>query len=78
MNANPLPPAIVHMTGPHPSRIRREGRPCPVWKVAVITAEDETPRSTVYRCLSYRRAVSLSCSMARDRRLFLHMEALPR
>ena len=77
MNANP--PAIVHMTGPHPSRIRRGGRPHPVWSVAIVTAADQKqPTSTVYRCLSYRRAVSLSCSMARDRRLHLHMEALPR
>ena len=75
MNANPLPPAIVHMTGPHPSRTRREGMPHCVWSVAVIAA-DHMPASTVYQCLSYRRAVSLSCSMARDRRLHLHMEAL--
>ena len=78
MNANPLPPAIVHMTGPHPSRRLREGRPHPVWRVAIVAAADQKPTSTVYRCLSYRRAVSLSCSMARDRRLHLHMEALPR
>ena len=78
MKANPLPPAIVHMTGPHPSRHRREGRPHPVWRVAIVAAADRKPTSTVYRCLSYRRALSLSCSMARDRRLHLHMEALPR
>ena len=78
MNANPLLPAIVHMTGPHPSRIRRGGRPHPVWSVAIVAATDQNPTSTVYLCLSYRRAVSLSCSMARDRRLHLHMEALPR
>ena len=77
MSANPLPPAIVHMTGPHRSRIRREGKPRSVWNVAVIVAADQEPASTVYRCLSYRRAVSLSCNMARDRRLHLHMEALP-
>ena len=77
MNANRLPPAIVHMTGPQPSRIRRGGRPHPVWSVAIVAA-DRKPTSTVYRCLSYSRAVSLSCSMARDRRLHLHIEALPR
>ena len=76
MNANP--PAIVHMTGPHPSRVRRGGRPHPVWSVAIVAATDQNPTSTVYLCLSYRRAVSLSCSMAHDRRLHLHMEALPR
>ena len=76
MNANPMPPAIVHMTGPHCSRIRREGKPRSVWSVAVVAA-DQKPTSTVYQCLSYGRAVSLSCNMARDRRLHLHMEALP-
>ena len=78
MNANPLPPAIVQMTGPHPSHTQRKGKPYPVWRVAVVAAADQKPKSTVYRCLSYRRAVSLSCNMARDRRLHLHMEALPR
>ena len=77
MSANPLPPAIVHMTGPHRSRIRREGQPHSVRSVAVVAAADQEPTSTVYRCLSYRRAVALSCNMARDRRLHLHMEALP-
>ena len=78
MNANPLPPALVHMTGPHPSRTRRGGKARSVWFVAVVAEADRHPTSTVYRCLSYRRAVSLSCYMAQDRRLFLHMEALPR
>ena len=77
MNATPLPPSIVHMTGPHPSRIRRAGKPHSVWNVAVVVAADQKPKGTVYRCLSYRRAVSLSCNMARDRRLHLHMEAKP-
>ena len=77
MNANPSPPAIVHMTGPHCSRIRREGKPRSVWNVAVVAAADQEPTTTVYQCWSYRRAVSLSCNMARDRRLHLHMEALP-
>ena len=76
MNANSLPPAIVHMTGPHPSRIRREGKPHSVWNVAIV-ADGQKPTGTVYQCLSYGRAVSLSCNMARDRRLHLHMEALP-
>jgi hypothetical protein len=49
-----------------------------VWQVAVVALADRKPTSTVYRCLSYRRAVSLSCKMARDRKLFLHLEALPR
>lgn len=76
MNANPSP-AIVHMTGPHPSCNPRAGKAHPVWSVAVVAA-DQKPTSTVYRCLSYRRAVALSCRMARDRRLHLHLEALPR
>jgi hypothetical protein len=50
MNANP--PAIVHMTGPHPSRIRRGGRPHPVWSVAIVAADQKQPTSAVYRCLS--------------------------
>ena len=78
MNAKPLPPALVHMTGPHPSRTRRGGKARSVWRVAVVAAADREPTSIVYRCLSYRRALALSCNMARDRRLFLHMEALPR
>ena len=78
MNANPLPRALVHMTGPHASRIKRKGRALSVWRVAVVAAADQKPTSTVYRCLSYRRAVLLSCNMAKDRRLHLHMEALPR
>jgi len=78
MNANPLPSAIVHMTGPHPSRPKRHGKAYPIWRVAVVTIDDMEPAGIVYRVLSYRRAVSLSCNMARDRRLHLHMEALPR
>ena len=57
MNANPLPPAIVHMTGPHPLRIRREGKTHPVWRVAVVAAAVQKPASTVYRCLTYSRRV---------------------
>lgn len=67
---------FIHMTGPHPSRIRRDGQSRPVWRVAVVAGHPD-PASAVYRCLSYRRAVSLACCMAQDRRLFLHMEALP-
>ena len=68
---------LVRMTGPHASRLSRSRRWGSVWQVA-ITGEDNQPLGTVYRCLSYRRAVSLSCNMARDRRLFLHMDGLPR
>ena len=68
---------LIRMTGPHPSRIRRAGRALPVWHVALVDTKGEQ-QGMIYRCLSYRRAVSLSCDMARDRRLFLHMEALPR
>ena len=68
---------LIRMTGPHPSRVRRGGMPVPAWHVAVVDAEEKPP-ATVYKCLSYRRAVLLSCNMARDRQLFLHMDALPR
>lgn len=67
---------MVQMTGPHPSRIWRGGRPLPIWEVAVVVA-GRVAVGTVYRTFSYRRAVCLSCDMARDRRLFLHLEALP-
>ena len=67
---------LIHMTGPHPSRIRRAGKPVPAWHVAIVDSK-ERPSVTVYKCLSYGRAVLLSCNMARDRRLFLHMDALP-
>jgi hypothetical protein len=70
------PSAIVEMTGPHPSRIRRGGKRLSVWHVAVRNA-GRVPISTVYTVLSYARAVSLSCNMARDRRLFLRVDALP-
>ncbi len=76
MNPSNPPSAIVEMTGPHPSRIWRGGKRLPVWCVAVRDAA-RVPISTVYTVLSYSRAVSLSCNMARDRRLFLHMDALP-
>jgi len=67
---------IVRMTGPHPSRVKRGGCALPAWHVAIVD-ESQMPQGTVYRVLTYRRAMSLSCNMARDRRLFLHMEALP-
>jgi len=73
MNAD----TYIHMTGPHPSRIKRGRKVLPSWHVSLVGSERE-PQGTVYRCLSYRRAVSLSCNMARDRRLFLHLEAMPR
>ena len=67
---------IVRMTGPHPSRIQRGGCTLPAWHVSL--ADDRQKQiGTAYRCLSYGRAMSLSCNMARDRKLFLHMEALP-
>ena len=71
-------PAIVQMTGPHTARLKRKGRAQPVWQVAVVAAADQKPMSTVYRCMSYGSAVFLSCNMAKDRRLHLHIEALPR
>ena len=77
MNEYLAQPAIVHMTGPHPASQRRKGRSPLIWRVAIVTAAHQKPTGTVYRCLSYHRAVSLSCNMARDRRLHLHMDALP-
>ena len=68
---------LIHMTGPHSSRIQRDGKSLAVWHVAVVDSE-ANPQGAVYKCLTYRRAVSLSCNMARDRRLFLHLDALPR
>ena len=68
--------ALIRMTGPHPSRIQRGGCALPAWHVSIVDTEHQ-PQGTLYRCLSYRRAVWLSCSMARDRRLYLHMDALP-
>ncbi len=75
--ATQTPRALVHMTGPHPSRLLLRGKRFPVWSVAIVSGEGGKPMSKVYRCFSYRRAVSLSCNMARDRRLFLRVEALP-
>jgi hypothetical protein len=70
--------ALVKMTGPHMGAASVNGKPRPAWRVAVISTQDRQPRTTVYHCLSYRRAVSLSCRMASDRKLYLHIEALPR
>lgn len=67
---------LIRMTGPHPSRIQCGGVPVPAWHVTIVDAKD-APQGAIYKCLSYRRAVSLSCNMARDRRPFLHMDALP-
>ena len=67
--------AIVRMTGPHPSRIWHADRACPVWHVSIVDAGN-TPQGTLYRVLSYQRAVTLSCNMARDRKLYLHVDAL--
>lgn len=69
--------AFILTTGPHPSPIRGSGREKRFWRVAVVSANGNAPIGKEYRCLSYWRAVSLSCHMARDRRLFLHMQALP-
>jgi hypothetical protein len=68
---------LIRMTGPHPSRIQRGGRTLPAWHVSLV-GEARNPQGCVYRVLSYRRAMSLSCNMAQDRKLFLHMEAFPR
>jgi len=68
---------LIRMTGPHPARIRRAGKRSKLWHVAIVDS-DQNPQATVYKCLSYDRAVSLSCNMARDRRLFLHIDAMPR
>jgi hypothetical protein len=68
---------LIRMTGPYPSRVKCGGRMLHFWDVSLVNNLYE-PQGTVYRVLSYRRAVSLSCNMARDRKLFLHMEAMPR
>ena len=68
---------IVRMTGPHPSRMTRGGRPLPAWHVSIVD-DAKKPQECIYTVLSYRRAMSLSCNMAQDRKLFLHIEALPR
>lgn len=62
---------LVRMTGPHPSQFRAHK---PVWNVAIVDAE-RRPLGTVYRVFSFRRAVFLSSDMARDRRLYLQIEA---
>ena len=66
---------IVRMTGPHPSRIERGG--CALPPGMFRSSMSQKPQERIYSVLSYRRAMSLSCNMARDRKLFLHMEALP-
>jgi hypothetical protein len=69
---------IVKVTGPHPALLRWRGKPAKIWRVAIVSLVDRKPKGMVYRCMSYTRAVSLSCNMARDRKLFLHLEALPK
>jgi hypothetical protein len=70
--------AIVKMTGPHAGAATVDGKPRPAWRVAVISTQSRRPCGTVYQCLSYGRAVSLSCNMAHDRKLHLHVAALPK
>ena len=70
--------ALVKMTGPHLGAVKVGGKYRPAWRVAVMSTDDRRPRSKVYLCLTYRRAVWLSCNMAHDRKLHLHVEALPR
>lgn len=70
--------ALVKVTGPHAGAVSVAGKARAAWRVAVIGRHDRKPQGKVYLCLSYRRAVSLSCNMAQDRRLHLHLEALPR
>lgn len=69
---------LVKVTGPHPDAARVAGKPRAAWRVAMVDGESRKSQGKVYVCLSYHRAVSLSCRMAHDRKLFLHMEALPR
>lgn len=70
--------ALVKVTGPHAGAVRVEGKPRAAWRVAVIETQNRKLHGKVYHCLSYRRAVLLSCNMAHDRKLHLHLEALPR
>ncbi|MBL9177222.1 MAG: hypothetical protein JNM65_04100 [Verrucomicrobiaceae bacterium] len=70
--------AFVRMTGPHAGAVRVEGKARAAWRVTVVESATRAPLGTVYHCLSYARAVSLSCNMAHDRKLHLHLEALPR
>ncbi len=70
--------AIVKMTGPHPGAAWVAGKARTAWRVAVVSTENLKPQSKVYLCLSYQRAVWLSCHMAHDRKLHLHVAALPR
>ena len=69
--------ALVQMTGPHMGAVKSKGKAYPAWKVAIISTAERKPLSKVYLCRSYHRAVSLSCNMAHDRKLHLHVEALP-
>lgn len=69
--------ALVMMTGPHKAAAAINGKPAITWKVAVVLSSGSQPCGTVYKCLTYQRAVLLSCNMAHDRKLRLHIEALP-
>lgn len=69
---------LVKVTGPHAAAVKVEGKARAAWRVAVVETQTRNPRGKVYHCLSYARAVSLSCNMAHDRKLHLHLEALPR
>ena len=69
--------ASVKMTGLHWELSLTTGKPRLAWNVAVFSTKDNHPKSIIYKVLNYTRAVSLSCNMARDRRLFLHLEAFP-
>ncbi len=69
--------ALVKVTGPHAGTVKIKGRPCAAWRVAVIETQNRKPQGKVYHCLSYHRAVSLSCKIARDRKLHLHVATLP-
>lgn len=70
--------ALVKMTGPYAAAVNVKGKPRAAWRVAIIEPATSKPQGKVYMCLSYRRAVLLSCNMAHDRKLHLHMKALPR
>ena len=58
----------IRMTGPYPSQSKRGRKEYPSWQVALVNRGNE-PQGPIYQCLNYRRAVALSCNMARDRRL---------
>jgi hypothetical protein len=71
------PARVIRMTGPYRARRTANRKPFPFWLVAIVGGCDRQPGGTSYKCLSYGRAIRLACAMARDRRLFLHVDALP-